>query len=481
MPKISEDFIQHMSEQLQDREQLDNLLVSCQKPLRKSIRANRLKITPQHLRQLLESQGYRFNPIPWCEEGVWLEDSAQTNDLGNWVPHLQGQFYIQEASSMLPVVALLHELELDKPISVLDMAAAPGSKTTQLAAALGNKGLIVANELSSSRLKGLHYNIQRCGVSNTCLTHTDGRTFGVQTPQFFDAILLDAPCGGEGTVRKDEQALADWNINNVRSMATLQKELIVSAFKALKPGGRLVYSTCTLSKEENQEVCQHLLREYPESASPYSLKNLFEQAGAALTKEGYLQVYPNIFDSEGFFVACFEKSSDVLPMESLKSSSLKPFNFQPLSRKQVQQFIEYANLFAWDIADFADSLWLKEGKSRGQEIWLLPKGCEELAQKMKLNRYGIKLAEVIKQGYKLHHQAAICFGQLFSRQVIELTSEQAQDYLRGKDIYLENSSKQKHKEFLVTYQDIPLGLVKHLGSRLKNSLPRDLVRDNAFA
>lgn len=480
MAKISEDFIHHMTEQLQDDKQLESLLAACQQPLRRSIRANRLKATSQELKQLLESKGHQLQPIPWCEEGFWLEDATLANDLGNWVLHLQGQFYIQEASSMLPARALLHELHIDGTTAVLDMAAAPGSKTTQLAAALNNQGLIVANELSSSRLKGLHYNVQRCGVSNTSLSHLDGRLFGDATPDFFDAILLDAPCGGEGTVRKDEQALSEWNIDSVRSMATLQKELIVSAYKALKPGGRLVYSTCTLSKEENQEVCQHLLQQFPDNVTVRSLDNLFEGAEAATTAEGYLHVYPNIYDSEGFFVASFDKSDNAAKQPHLPAKP-KRFNFQPITNKQRQEFATYCARFGWNISGTQHRLWIKEDKSRTLEIWLLPERCEELAQRIKLNRYGIKLADIIKQGFKLHHQAAQCFGQEFGEQVIELSAEQAQDYLKGKDIHLDDNTKLKHKEFLVTYQQRPLGLVKHIGNRLKNWLPRDLVRDNSFA
>ncbi|WP_223668652.1 16S rRNA (cytosine(1407)-C(5))-methyltransferase RsmF [Kangiella shandongensis] len=479
MAKISEDFIQHMSQQLRNSEQLESLLSACRRPLRKSVRANRLKTTSQELKQLLENKGYQLQPIPWCEEGFWL-DSAPTNDLGNWVPHLQGQFYIQEASSMLPALALLHELQINERVSMLDMAAAPGSKTTQLAAALSNQGLIVANELSSSRLKGLHYNVQRCGVSNTCLSHLDGRLFGDTTPEFFDAILLDAPCGGEGTVRKDEQALADWNIDSVRSMAALQKELIVSAYKALKPGGRLVYSTCTLSREENQEVCQYLLQQFPDSITVHPLDNLFEGAEAATTAEGYLHVYPHIYDSEGFFVACFDKSQSAAAQPH-RPASPKRFNFQPMTNKQLQAFTAYCKIFGWDISDIQNRLWVKENKSKSLEVWLLPERCEALAQHIKLNRYGMKLADIIKQGFKLHHQAAQCFGQEFNQQIIELSAEQAQDYLKGKDIHLEGSSKPEHKEFLISYQRLPLGLVKHLGNRLKNWLPRDLVRDNSVA
>lgn len=483
MAQISQQFIEHIQKQLPESVPLDDLLSACQCPLRKSIRANLLKMSPQELRQEFESHGYKLLPIPWCEEGFWVDENkkALPENLGNWLPHLEGQCYIQEASSMLPVKALLHDFECHEDSAFLDMAAAPGSKTTQLTAQINNQGLVVANELSSSRLKGLHYNLQRCGVINSVLCHTDARHFGERTPEFFDAILLDAPCGGEGTVRKDEQALADWNIDAVRAISELQKDLIISAYKALKPGGRLVYSTCTLSKEENQEVCQHLLDLYGDTIRIKPLSGLFEGADKAITAEGYLHVYPNLYDCEGFFVACFEKQrSDVFSTDKISNPSSR-FNFLPICDENYATASTYTSIFGWDISTINHQLWQKDNRGKSVEIWYLPKSTEKLCQHIKLNRYGIKLMEISKHGVKLNHQAAISFGDKFSQQRIELTAQQAEDYYQGKDIFLDSPVKApNHKEFIVTNKQTPLGLVKHLGNKLKNNLPRDLVRDKSF-
>src|SRR5690606_29712160 len=118
-----------------------------------------------------------------------------------------------------------------------------------------HKGALVANELSASRIKVLHANLQRCGVSNAAITHFDGQIFGSWTPEAFDSILLDAPCSGEGAIRKDEDAMASWSLKHIEDIAEIQRGLIVSAFQALKPGGVMVYSTCTLNHTENQQVC----------------------------------------------------------------------------------------------------------------------------------------------------------------------------------------------------------------------------------
>ena len=198
---------------------------------------------------------------------------------------------------MLPPEALRKEISAAQ--INLDMASAPGSKTTQLAAFMNGSGVLVANELSSSRLKALAANSKRMGVANVALSHFDGAVFGEYMHECFDNILLDAPCSGEGTVRKDANALKNWSIASNQDIAVVQKRLIDSAFQALKPGGTLVYSTCTLTPLENQQVCQYLIEEYGDALEIINLSNLFAGAEQATTAEGYLHVWPQLFDSEG--------------------------------------------------------------------------------------------------------------------------------------------------------------------------------------
>ncbi len=232
---------------------------------------------------------------------------------------------------MLPVSALFAGRET--PRRVLDVAAAPGSKTTQIAALMGNQGGIVANEYSASRVKVLHANISRCGVKNTALTHFDGRVFGAALPESFDAILLDAPCSGEGVVRKDPDAMSNWSPESVTSIAQTQWELIDSAFHALAPGGVMVYSTCTLNAQENQQVVHQLLATYGDAVSVEPLGELFPQAQLALTPEGFLHVFPQIYDSEGFFVARLRKNHSVpaLAKPSYKLGKFPSPHFRPRS------------------------------------------------------------------------------------------------------------------------------------------------------
>lgn len=484
MAHISENFIQHIEQQLPEHIKLEEFIAACQRPLRKSFRANLLKTDTQALQSLFEAEGYQLNPIPWCEEGFWVDESHKTlpENLGNWLPHLQGQLYIQEASSMLPVKALLHDFDYSGQSTFLDMAAAPGSKTTQLAARLNNQGQIVANELSSTRLKGLSHNIQRCGVVNTALSHNDGTIFGAATPEYFDAILLDAPCGGEGTVRKDEQALNNWSLDKVVSISELQKELITSAYHALKPGGRLVYSTCTLSQEENHAVCQHLLTQFPDNVTIKPLNDLFEGAEKAATAEGYLHVFPNTYDCEGFFVACFDKGNAMgaAKENNHNQTQTKVGKFSKISDKNFESVNSYSQIFGWDLSPIKANLYTKTLRNGSEEVWLLDDAMLTFNNILKLNRFGSKLFELNKHGPKIQHQAIISYGQELTKQSFSLNEKQAQEYLQGRDIFLEDSNPPKHKEVIVRFNEVSLGLAKHLGNKLKNNLPRDLVRDKVF-
>lgn len=236
---------------------MDDFIAACQRPLRRSLRVNTLKISVADFLTLVQAYDWWLEPIPWCAEGFWIDHEDEELLLGSTAEHLSGLFYIQEASSMLPVSALF--ADGGKPHRVLDIAAAPASKTTQIAALMNNQGSIVANEYSSTWVKVLHANLSRCGVKNVALTHFDGRVFGAALPESFDAILLDAPCSGEGVVRKDPDAMSNWSPESVAEIADTQRELIDSALHALVPGGVMVYSTCTLNAQENQQIVQWLL------------------------------------------------------------------------------------------------------------------------------------------------------------------------------------------------------------------------------
>ncbi|ELV2795775.1 16S rRNA (cytosine(1407)-C(5))-methyltransferase RsmF [Enterobacter ludwigii] len=462
---LPEQFLAQMREALPSHLSLDDFIAACQRPLRRSIRVNTLKISVADFLALVSPYNWQLTPVPWCAEGFWIErDDEASLPLGSTAEHLSGLFYIQEASSMLPVAALF--ADDNAPERVMDVAAAPGSKTTQIAARMGNRGAILANEFSASRVKVLHANISRCGIHNVALTHFDGRVFGAALPEAFDAILLDAPCSGEGVVRKDPDALKNWSVESNLEIAATQRELIDSAFHALRPGGTLVYSTCTLNRDENEDVCLWLKAQYPDAVEFLPLNGLFASANEAVTPEGFLHVFPQIYDCEGFFVARLRKTQAVEPLPA-PTFKVGNFPFAPMKRREAEQVTTAAAKvgLAWDDTCH---LWIRD-----KEIWLFPANIEPLIGKVRFSRIGIRLAEVHNKGYRWQHEAVIALAR--SENTFALTHQEAEEWYRGRDVYPDNTPS--HDEVVVTYQGYPLGLAKKVGSRLKNSYPRELVRD----
>ncbi|WP_421506169.1 16S rRNA (cytosine(1407)-C(5))-methyltransferase RsmF [Erwinia rhapontici] len=460
-------FLDQMQQLLPDNTEYQRFLAISEQPLRRSLRVNTLKISVADFLALVAPYQWALTPVPWCTEGFWISrDDADTLPLGSTAEHLAGLFYIQEASSMLPVSALFSGDT--SPERIMDMAAAPGSKTTQIAARMNNRGAILANEFSASRVKVLHANLSRCGVSNTAMTHFDGRVFGPALPECFDAILLDAPCSGEGVIRKDADALRNWSEASTAEIAATQQDLINSAFHALRPGGTLIYSTCTLNRSENQQVITWLQEQYPGAVEIEPLNSLFEGAEKAATPEGFLHVFPHIFDSEGFFVARLRKTASVprLPVPGYKVG--KP-PFSPLNRKQQDEVIAAAakSGLHWE-DDMA--LW-----QRDKELWLFPRAIEALLGRVRFSRIGLKLAETFPKGYRWQHEAAIALADPAAAHAVELSSSEAEEWYRGRDIYPERELP--GDELIICYQQQPIGIAKKVGSRIKNNYPRELVRD----
>lgn len=278
--------------------------------LRRSIRANTLKISVKELMERLKKD-WALEQIPWCREGFWIEHSKkERRDIGNLAEHSLGYFYIQEAASMIPPVVLN-----PKPSDiVLDIAASPGSKTTQIAQYMQNKGILIANDYTIERMKPLSINLQRCGVANAIITLMEGQWFkksGIE----FDKILVDAPCSGTGTIRKSLKTIGIWNPDMVRRLSITQKQLIETGVDLLKKDGILVYSTCSLEPEENEGVVDFLLKKY-DNVKLEEIKLSLKRSPAILEFENKkyseeikkcLRLWPQDNDTEGFFVARIRK------------------------------------------------------------------------------------------------------------------------------------------------------------------------------
>src|SRR3989338_4928918 len=262
--EFKEKFIERYSK-LTDFEEFKRYSLSF---LRRSIRVNTIKISINDLKKRLE-ENWNLEQIPWCKEGFYIEHiKKERRDIGNLIEHSLGYFYTQEAASMIPPLVL----EPEESDVVLDMAASPGSKTTQIASYMKNKGILVANDINSARMKPLSLNVQRCGITNCIVTMMYGQRFRNFE---FDKILLDAPCSGTGTIRKSLKTLKIWNPLMVQRLAHTQKNLIDTAFSSLKHGGTLVYSTCSNEPEENEAVIDSLINKHDDAKlEGIKLKNI---------------------------------------------------------------------------------------------------------------------------------------------------------------------------------------------------------------
>lgn len=278
--------------------------------LRRSIRVNTIKISINELKNRLE-KNWVLERIPWCKEGFYIEHiNKERRDIGNLMEHSLGYFYIQEAASMIPPIVL----EPKEDDIILDMAASPGSKATQICTYMNNKGLLIANDYQIKRMKPLSLNIQRCGITNCIITLMQGRWFKNMQ---FDKILLDAPCSGTGTIRKSLKTLRMWNPYMVKRLAGTQRQLIETAFNNLKENGILVYSTCSLEPEENEAVADFLVNRYDnaklEEVKINGLKRNepileFENQKYSNEVKKCLRIWPQDNNTEGFFVAKIRKN-----------------------------------------------------------------------------------------------------------------------------------------------------------------------------
>ncbi len=273
------------------------------------IRCNTLKISSQELFNRLSQRWKIVQPYKDHPEIMLIEQGLGPGELGNAIEHILGYYYIQEISSMMSVIALD-----PKPGEiVLDLCASPGSKTTQISAKMQNQGTLIANDLKLDRIRILSSNLERCGATNTIVTKNDaialcGRI--AKTSMRFDKILLDAPCSGEGTLRSSPKTFIMWNPKVIKKLSRLQKKLLAYALKCLKVGGQLVYSTCTHSPEEDEEIVDFAIKNFPIKVESVNLPLQCRQGITTWYEESYhsdvqktCRIYPQDNDSEGFFVS----------------------------------------------------------------------------------------------------------------------------------------------------------------------------------
>ena len=288
-------------------EDTDAFFAACERPLPSVVRVNTIKTDPERARRALEDEGIAYEPVEWHDQLLRLPEASPGT---NW-PYFHGWLHGQEEVSAVPALAL----DPQPGESIWDSCAAPGSKTTQLSAMMDDRGVVVGNDNNLGRLSSLRHNAERLGVTNLVVTKQDGRNFSLKPFDFgeFDRAIVDAPCSCEGTIRKNPTTLEEWTLEHVHSVAAVQKGILSRAVQATKPGGTVVYSTCTFAPEENEAVVDHVLEtedcEVVDFDCPLdSVSGVTEWEGDSYDSSvtNTHRIYPHLNDTGGFYCAKLE-------------------------------------------------------------------------------------------------------------------------------------------------------------------------------
>ena len=414
--------------------------------------------------------------IPMDKKVTWANDAYYYDEKkrpGKHPYHEMGLYYIQEPSAMSAAALLA-----PKPgMRVLDLCAAPGGKSTQLATYLGDSGLLVSNEINTQRSRILSQNIERMGIKNAVVTNEDSFALAAHFPNFFHAIQVDAPCSGEGMFRKLPEAVNEWSPQNVEICAARQKEILDNAAVMLKPGGVIVYSTCTFSREENEDVIEYFLNEHPD-----------------FTVVKMERFWPHKQDGEGHFVAKLVRRGELLleetvstqdrtgsiaedTLEKRKSSGKKDNKKSKKSggKENMELLNEFLDAILTD--DMAE--WIRNGKlvMFGDQLYRLPDIDVDL-KGLKIQRAGLHIGEFKKNRFEPSHSLALALKKSEAENTVELTCDdpQTNGFFNGLSIMLtqEQADKCKKGWVLVCVDGYPAGWGKVNGTQVKNHYPKGL-------
>jgi len=437
-------------------EEYDEFFAAYDRPRNVGLRINPLKTeNPPAL------ACFGLTPVPWAKDG-YSYDPATRPGLSAY--HEAGLYYLQEPSAMAPAGLL----GVEPGMTVLDLCAAPGGKTTQLAAALAGKGLLVCNEINPKRAKILARNIERLAVANALVLNEHPQRLEERFEGFFDRILVDAPCSGEGMFRKEEAAVTDWSPETVDMCARRQGEILRSAARMLKPGGRLVYSTCTFAPQENEGAISRFLEEHGDfriikvSAPWFSPGRPEWTENPAEGIEHTFRLWPHKLHGEGHYAAVLEKSVDGVPDVPMRAKT-KTRTGGTSGRPSPTQML---------LDDFRRQTGaaLPEGKllAFGQSLFLVPEEMPEL-HGLKVLRPGLELGQTLKNRFEPAHAWALWLKTANSVADYPVDSPEIAGYLRG-----ETLSGPQTGWTLVQADGLSLGWVKGSGGILKNHFPKAL-------
>ena len=429
---------------------------------------NKIKKTDLNLKNIEKlAQKYDilgdFSQISWCDTGFYYSNS---NELGKHILHELGLYYLQEPSAMSPV----EFLDINKDDVILDLCASPGGKSTQIAGKLEN-GFLVANEIVPQRAKVLVENMQRLGFDNVIVTNHSPKELENKFYEYFDKILVDAPCSGEGMFRKNDNAMDEWNQNTPLQCAKRQKEIIESAFKMLKPSGKMVYSTCTFSIEENEEIIKYILDNHSDLELE-KIENKKYNFDFGIDVDGTkrltncARLYPYNIKGEGHFFAVIKKNNNENKLE------VKSINLEKNNKKWSKNSLKSSN-YGQNIKifeNFAKNYLKKQYENIvcfGEKLFA---NCNIKLEGIKSPCAGLYLGDIhngfFTPNYHLAH--SLKFDEF--KNSINISLENAKKYIEGYEIDLKCSDGW----VLLCYDNYPLSFGKCVNNKIKNHYPKYL-------
>jgi NOL1/NOP2/sun family putative RNA methylase len=446
-------------------DEAEGLLASLQQEAVPGLRVNTLKVSPDEFSNLWRAElNAAPHPVPWCPSGFSL---APKTSAGKHPYHAAGLYYLQEPSA----TAVAEALGPQQGELILDLAAAPGGKTTHIAALTGNQSLIVANEISQGRTKALIENLGRVGAAQSVITNEEVSKLARQWGALFDRVLLDAPCSGEGMFRKSAEALEMWSEQTVLGCAKRQTSLLGEAAGLVKAGGYLVYSTCTFAPEENEHVIAKFLGAHHEfEVCALDLPNTSYGRPEWLPENLYtsevsktLRLFPHQVLGEGHFVAKLQKTSG-------ESTDVKTAEFYPISKETEKTWLEFCQA-TFRERPFAD----KDLTMFGEKLFAVPERVPHL-RGLKALRTGVYLGDFQgnrqKARFEPSHSLALAVTRNEVGEGLDLAPDDARllRYLRGHE--LEDSGEDGW--LLITVSGFPLGWGRRSKNIIKNAYPKGL-------
>lgn len=487
-------FLEQMKDQL--GEEYSSFLASYTEPTSYGLRINPLKIALGENRPELP---FVLTEVPWCEEGFYADPAEHP---GRHPLHEAGVYYIQEPSAM-SVVSLLEPRPGE---IILDLCAAPGGKSTQIAGRLRGKGLLVSNEIIPGRAKILSQNIERMGITNAIVCNEDPNHLAECFPLFFDRIVVDAPCSGEGMFRKDDTAIREWTPEQLAMCAERQAMILSCAGQMLRPGGILVYSTCTFAPQENEEQIEHFLAEHTD----YELEDWREclqlRHNATISAEncgitdgilpGTMRLWPHHLKGEGHFAVRLHKTGTAIPhstqsymtsksaswnLETGKDKKKKNAQKQAISRTAKKQQ-KYSDFLDWQRQSLCYTIFHPEQEPMqwfGDELYRIPEEFQNLSG-LKILRAGLHLGTQKKNRFEPAHALAKALTPKDVKTAYHCNYEEALLFLHGDALNIQNAKINPFDAAnlqgwtLVCYEGYSLGWAKAGNGMLKNHYPKGL-------